>query len=272
MIALLRPFVGRAAHAELRAKEGALRRLGIRRRQEESEAVQIRERVKRDYRAEISQVERNLEKCLGQIKDADKSLADSRERRDQADSSLQRLQLQIRRLPSANRGLAIQAALYDALRDIFDSAIEEFRQRLREDVEREASDIHKSLSAESGYGGLKINEQFGLSLLNDRGRIITDRSAGSEQIVALSLIGALNRCATKEGPVVMDTPFGRLDRRHRANILKFAPKFGAQVVLLVQSGELERERDLQDLKPFIAREFRIERDGASDRSRIVEIA
>jgi hypothetical protein len=39
-------------------------------------------------------------------------------------------------------------------------------------------------------------------------------SAGSEQIVALSLIGALNRCATREGPVVMDTPFGRLDRRH----------------------------------------------------------
>jgi DNA sulfur modification protein DndD len=70
----------------------------------------------------------------------------------------------------------------------------------------------------------------------------------------------------------MDTPFGRLDRRHRANILKFAPNFGAQVVLLVQSGELERDRDLNDLRQYIAHEYVIDRDGASDRSRILEIA
>lgn len=268
---MLRPFVGKAAHQLLREKEGACRRIGIKKRQDKAEIEQIRERVKTDYRAEIGQVERNLEKCLGQIRDAERALADSKDRRSEADASLQRLQRQIRTLPSANKGLAIQAALFESLREVFDSAIEEFRQRLREDVEREASDIHKALSAEPGYGGLRINEQFGLSLLNDRGRVIQDRSAGSEQIVALSLIGALNRCATKEGPVVMDTPFGRLDRRHRANILKFAPKFGAQVVLLVQSGELERDRDLTDLRPYISREYRIERDGASDRSRVVEI-
>lgn len=268
---VLRPFVGRAVHQLLREKEGLLRRIGIKKRQDRAEIEQIRERVKTDYRAEIGQVERNLEKCLGQIRDTERSLADSMDRRNEADAALQRLQRQIRTLPSANRGLAIQAALFEALREVFDSAVEEFRQRLREEVEREASDIHKALSAEPGYGGLRINEQFGLSLLNDRGRVIQDRSAGSEQIVALSLVGALNRCATKEGPVVMDTPFGRLDRRHRANILKFAPKFGAQVILLVQSGELERDRDLNDLRPFISREFLIERDGASDRSRIVEL-
>lgn len=269
---VLRPFVGKAAHQLLREKEGAWRRIGIKKRQDKAEIEQIRERVKTDYRAEIGQVERNLEKCLGQIRDAEKSLADANERRSEADAALQRLQRQIRTLPSANKGLAIQAALFESLREVFESAVEEFRQRLREDVQREASDIHKALSAEPGYGGLLINEQFGLSLLNDRGRVIPDRSAGSEQIVALSLIGALNRCATKEGPVVMDTPFGRLDRRHRANILKFAPNFGAQVVLLVQSGELERDRDLNDLRQYIAHEYVIDRDGASDRSRILEIA
>lgn len=268
---LLRPFIGKAAHQALREKEGNWRRLAIKKRQDKTEIDLIRERVKTDYRSEIGQVERNLEKCLGQIRDAEKSLADSKGRRNEADAALQRLQRQIRTLPSANKSLAIQAALFESLREVFDSAVEEFRQRLREDVEREASDIHKALSAETGYGGLRINEQFGLSLLNDRGRVIPDRSAGSEQIVALSLIGALNRCATKEGPIVMDTPFGRLDRRHRANILKFAPNFGPQVVLLVQSGELERDRDLTDLAPFIAREYRIERDGASDRSCFVEI-
>ena len=227
--------------------------------------------MRTDYRAEIGRVERDLEKCLGQLRDSERILGETQDRRNEADATLQRLQAQIRKLPSANKGLATQAALFDALRETFDSAVEEFRQRLRVDVEREASEIHKALSAEPGYGGLKINEQFGLSLVNDRGRIITDRSAGSEQIVALSLIGALNRCATREGPIIMDTPFGRLDRRHRHNILKFAPNFGAQVVLLVQSGELERDRDLADIAPHVAREYRVERDGASDRSKITEI-
>jgi DNA sulfur modification protein DndD len=268
----LRPFIGQAAHQTLREKEAELRRLGIRKRQDTLEIEQIRERVKTDYRSEVGQIERNLEKCLGQMRDAERTLSDSMERQTEADASLQRLQREIRQLPSANRGLAVQAAIFESLREVFSGAIDEFRERLRKEVEREATDIHQSLTADPGYGGLRINEQFGLSLLNDRGRVVPDRSAGSEQIVALSLIGALNRCATREAPVVMDTPFGRLDRRHRANILRFAPKFGAQVILLVQSGELERDRDLGDLKTSIAREYRIERDGASDRSRIVEIS
>ncbi|WCM92875.1 AAA family ATPase [Acidovorax sp. NCPPB 2350] len=271
MMTLLRPFAGKAAHQVLREKEGALRRTGIKKRQLKTEIDQIKERVRTDYRSEIGQVERDLEKCLGQLRDSERILGETQDRRNEADATLQRLQAQIRKLPLANKGLATQAALFEALREIFDSAVEEFRQRLRVDVEREASEIHKALSADPGYGGLKINEQFGLSLMNDRGRIITDRSAGSEQIVALSLIGALNRCATREGPIIMDTPFGRLDRRHRHNILKFAPNFGAQVVLLVQSGELERDRDLVDLAPHVAREYRVERDGASDRSKITEI-
>jgi DNA sulfur modification protein DndD len=267
----LRPFVGKAAHQLLKEKESSLRRAAIRKRQAQIDMDQIRERVKNDYRTEISQVERNLEKVLGQLRDVERTLTDAQTRRNEEDGTLQRLQAQIRKLPSANKSLAVQAALFESLREVFEGAIEDFRQRLRVDVEKQATEIHKSLSADPGYSGLRINEQFGLSLVNDRGRVISDRSAGSEQIVALSLIGALNRCATREGPVVMDTPFGRLDRRHRERILKFAPDFGAQVILLVQSGELERDRDLAHLGAHVAREYRIERDGASDRSRISEV-
>ena len=41
------------------------------------------------------------------------------------------------------------------------------------------------------------------------------RSAGAEQIVALSLIEALNFHGRRKGPMLMDTPAGRLDKSHR---------------------------------------------------------
>jgi len=124
------------------------------------------------------------------------------------------------------------------------------------------------LSNEQDYERLRITPQYGLVLTNKEGRTIHQRSAGSEQVLALSLIGALNRCATREAPVIMDTPFGRLDVGHRANILKFAPSFGRQVLLLVQSGEFDRSRDMEYLAGKVSREYRITRAGASDRSTI----
>jgi DNA sulfur modification protein DndD len=161
--------------------------------------------------------------------------------------------------------------VFGSLKNIFDISIGRFRDQLRSVVERHAKEVHSKLTTEPGYVGLKINDQYGLMLVNDQGRDILRRSAGSEQIVALSLITALNRASDREAPVVMDTPLGRLDRGHRTNILRFAGEFGPQVILLVQSGELDRERDLADIRPYLSREYKIERTGASDRSRISPI-
>jgi DNA sulfur modification protein DndD len=268
----LRGFAGQGNLRVLREKEGSLRRLSIQRRRVSAEIDAIRERVRTDFRSEIGEIERQLEHCLTQLANVERLLTDAQVRQREAAAALQRLQNQIRSLPGANRRLASQAALYEGLRTLFQMSIVDFRDRLRRDVEREASDIHRQLSNDPGYGGLKINDQYGLTLVNEAGRVIPDRSAGAEQIVALSLIGALNRCATREGPIVMDTPFGRLDRGHRQKILRFSPQLGPQIVLLVQSGELERGRDLDALSGRIAREYWIERDGAPDRSRIVELS
>lgn len=65
----------------------------------------------------------------------------------------------------------------------------------------------------------------------------------------------------------MDTPFGRLDVHHRKNILEFVPSMGSQVILLVQSGEFDRERDLTHLTGKVGREYWLVRDGSPTRSR-----
>jgi DNA sulfur modification protein DndD len=68
----------------------------------------------------------------------------------------------------------------------------------------------------------------------------------------------------------MDTPFGRLDVRHRANILHFVPTLAEQVVLLVHGGEINRERDLAEVASMIDEEYRIDHP-TSGRSVLVRI-
>jgi DNA sulfur modification protein DndD len=122
------------------------------------------------------------------------------------------------------------------------------RDKLRNEVGRNASDAFRELTTEPEFEGLQINENFGLDIVDNRGRVIAERSAGAEQVVALSLMDGLSKTAGKKAPIIMDTPFGRLDRHHRANILKYLPTMAEQVVLLVHSGELDIEEDLQGIR------------------------
>jgi len=59
--------------------------------------------------------------------------------------------------------------------------------------------------------------------------------------------------------MVMDTPFGRLDRGHRNAILEWVSTFDRQVILFVQSGEYEPARDGHLLGNKIGREYSIDR-------------
>ncbi len=164
--------------------------------------------------------------------------------------------MQSRDEPTLNQ-LRIERDLYEGAGAIFEASISDLTDELRGRVEEEASSIFKSLTTDSSYAGLRINENYGLSIVANTGDIVPVRSAGAEQIVALSLIGALNRLAAKRGPVIMDTPFGRLDRSHRENIMRFVPTLADQVALLVHSGEIDPERDLGPVKGKISGEYRI---------------
>ena len=93
--------------------------------------------------------------------------------------------------------------------------------------------------------------------MDDVGRKVTVRSAGAEQVVALSLIDGLNRTGRSVGPVIMDTPFGRLDLKHRDNILSYLPEVTSQFVLLVHSGEIRPDTDLSSVKPRIGFAYQI---------------
>ncbi len=164
---------------------------------------------------------------------------------------------------------SIRVTMYQELEAIFATGIDRLRDGLRGEVERFATAAFAALTTEYSYSGLQINSNYGLSIIDQAGRVLKERSAGAEQIVALSLIDGLNRTARKAGPIVMDTPLGRLDPKHRNNVLKYLPKMADQVVLLVHEGEIDPDRDIQNFAARIGARYQIERISATE-SRIVK--
>jgi len=164
---------------------------------------------------------------------------------------------------------SIRVTMYQELEAIFAAGIDRLRDGLRGEVERYATAAFAELTTEDSYSGLQINSNYGLSIIDQAGRVLKERSAGAEQIVALSLIDGLNRTARKAGPIVMDTPLGRLDPKHRNNVLKYLPKMADQVVLLVHEGEIDPDRDIRNFADRIGARYQIERISATE-SRIVK--
>jgi DNA sulfur modification protein DndD len=153
--------------------------------------------------------------------------------------------------------------IYDSLITIFSGGIERLRQLLKTDIERAATDVFLQMTTDKSYSRLQINDQYGLSIIREGNKEVPIRSAGAEQIVALSLLSALNRNAVRSAPVIMDTPFGRLDPQHRANVLSYLSMNVHQVILLVHSGEIDQTEDLGRISNYIDQEYLIERISGS---------
>src|SRR5205085_5690970 len=103
-----------------------------------------------------------------------------------------------------------------------------------------------------------INDNYGLTIVHKDGELIPVRSAGAEHVVALSLVAALQNNAPLRGPIVIDSPFGRLDGGHRARIVQALPDMADQVVLLVYEEEMPPARAREALKGRLRAEWSLE--------------
>ncbi len=159
---------------------------------------------------------------------------------------------------SKNSRSTLLVQYFKQLEASFRISIDSLRDRLKLEVESKASSAFLQITTQKEYSGLKINSSYGLSILDAEKNEVPLRSSGAEQIVALSLIDGLGRTGRTSGPVVMDTPFGRLNLKHRNNILEYFPKSASQLVLLVHDGEINRLReDLKDISDRLGAEYQI---------------
>ncbi|MEV8634580.1 DNA sulfur modification protein DndD [Streptosporangium sp. NPDC051023] len=105
-------------------------------------------------------------------------------------------------------------------------------------------------------------DKFTLTLIGADGEALdpTRLSAGERQLLAVSLLWGLARVAGNRLPTVIDTPLGRLDSRHRQNLVeRYFPQAGDQVLLLSTDEEID-EYLLSRLKPAIAQTYTLVHD------------
>lgn len=166
---------------------------------------------------------------------------------------------------------ALTSKLFGALHGAFDASIDALRTSLRATVEKNATEAFLRMSTQKSYRGLSINSNYGLTILGPDGESVPLRSAGAEQVVALSLIDGLSHANRAPGPVVMDTPFGRLDTKHRQNILSYLPDSARQFVLFVHDGELGEGAALDALAHRIGGKYEIQ-EVSANQSRLRKIS
>jgi len=128
----------------------------------------------------------------------------------------------------------------ETLKKVFEVGREELREEMRKHVEDYASRSYKAMIHEGDHENVRIfPKTYELSIVNSRGLPVTEPSSGATQVLALALIVALGKAGRPIGPIVMDSPFGRLDEAHRGRVLRYLPRQASQLVLLYHSGELQ---------------------------------
>lgn len=121
--------------------------------------------------------------------------------------------------------------------------------------------------------GLSINpETFEATLYGRDGKPLPfDRlSAGERQLLATSMLWGLARASGRPVPTVIDTPLGRLDSKHRTNLVeRYFPNASHQVLLLSTDEEITNGY-LKKIMPYVSRTFRLEHNEASGETNIQE--
>ena len=157
-------------------------------------------------------------------------------------------------------------------------AIERYERALQSrklaELERLTTEMYRRLARKSDFvGQVKIDpELFDVTVHDTHGRVREKRSlsAGEKQIYAISLLWGLAKASNVELPIIIDTPFARLDSEHRTNIAKhYFPQASEQVIILSTDEEIDH-RYVELLRSSIGRTYIIEHKDKDRRSIIKE--
>lgn len=145
------------------------------------------------------------------------------------------------------------------------STMREFRMRVLERKIRQIEGLilesfQQLLRKKDLLGAIRIDpESYRMTLIGSNGQELhTDRlSAGERQLLAVSTLWGLARASGRPLPTIIDTPLGRLDSKHRANLVEnYFPYASHQVIILSTDEEIGKNH-LETLKPRITRTFEL---------------
>jgi len=115
---------------------------------------------------------------------------------------------------------------------------------------------------------------FDVELIDDKEHAISRKalSAGEKQIYAIAILEALGKTSGKKLPIIIDTPLGRLDSKHRDKLIEhYFPEASHQVIILSTDTEIDESYfNNTHFKDEISHAFEIQFDGATKSSSLKE--
>ena len=85
-------------------------------------------------------------------------------------------------------------------------------------------------------------------------------SAGESQVYVIALYMSMLQLSNLNIPIIIDTPFGRIDEEHRNNLItSFIKKLNNEIIILSTNEEVVDDL-YQNIKENIAEEYTIQND------------
>jgi len=229
----------------------------------------IDEREIKELNKKRDSVRDQLTKIVGSIDWNEGLLKNTKVKRAQKQRELDRVSPKTAVSSRLAREIDLTKDVGKALMEYLESTVEDKRGRIQD----ETSEVHRMLTNKPQvYSSVRINDDYTFSLVDKEGKTVSNEgiSPGEKEILALSFIAGLNRSTDKEAPIVMDTPFARLDNVHKTNVLKFLRNLGDQVVILSTDQDINAS-NIGTIEPYIGKKLEIKYDMKTKTSVISEV-
>ena len=156
------------------------------------------------------------------------------------------------------------------------AAVQDYEKKLQQrklsELEKHTTEMYQRLARKQDFvGEVKIDLRlFDVSIHDPHGNIKEKRSlsAGEKQIYAIALLWGLAKSSDVELPIIIDTPFARLDSEHRTNIAKHYFPFASEQVIILSTDEEIDHRYAEMLRSHIGQTYLIKHSDIERRSTI----
>ena len=204
----------------------------------------------RERRNALVTVNRKIEQTANRCDDCERRIAELKSKREQ----LGKKQDEFNKL-QRREYLAKQSA--DELEKIYEVFAESSRKSIEELTRKEFKHFVSSASAYD----VALDENYELQILDPNGnRALQRLSMGQSQCLSLSFITAISRVSEKNPPLIIDMPFGRLDRDVHDAVSKRLPELASQLILFLIPEIEWNEVTAKNLKPKSSHIYRLSFD------------
>lgn len=205
----------------------------------------------------LSRLEIDLENYRKELSDKEKNISNMISRKSLLKEQFERIESEIKTLEikhsEAKKEIAIRNKI-ENFKNLLEETLKEYSATKTKELAEETFRVFKQLLDKKdihNYKEVQINEDYEIKLVNKLDQdVFQDLSKGQDQIFALSLILSLAKLASRgrdeiNFPLFMDTPFARLSRENRNNLIRNIPNLTNQWILLLTDTEFtSAEKDI----------------------------